>query len=139
MYYCIRAYNVLLTNRIAVDMSIPYTSSPSQDSEFADMRDSFYLLTNLNQYKMKSVISMTREAEALLRILLFSSDLKLLGKKKTLGQMRRRLAKDLRSNRRRGVVPIFISTLWFVLALGISIEAGAYTSHLTQILRSGLG
>jgi hypothetical protein len=30
---------VLLTNRIAVDMSIPYTSSPSQDSEFADMRE----------------------------------------------------------------------------------------------------
>jgi hypothetical protein len=107
-------------------MSIPYTSSPSPDSEFAGMRDSFYILTNLNQYKMKPVISMTRESEGLLRIVLFSSDLKPLGKKKTLGQMRRRLAQDLRSNRRRGVVPIFISTLWFVLALGISVEAGTY-------------
>jgi hypothetical protein len=114
----------LLIDETVVDMAIPYTSSPLEDSEFADMRDSFYLLTNLNQYKMKPVISMTREAEGLLRIVLFSSDLKLPGKKKSLGQMRRRLAEDLRSNRRRGVVPIFISTLWFVLALGISIEAG---------------
>ena len=124
IYYCIQVVIWLLTAGIVVDVAIPYTSSPLENSEFADMRDSFYLLTNLNQYKMKPVISMTREAEGLLRIVLFSSDLKLLGKKKTLGQMRRRLAKDLRSNRRRGVVPIFISTLWFVLALGISIEAG---------------
>jgi hypothetical protein len=124
MHHWMQVYIELLTENIVVDMAIPYTSSPPQDSEFADMRDSFYLLTNLNQYKMKPVISMTREAEGLLRIVLFSSDLKVLGKKKTLGQMRRRLAKDLRSNRRRGVVPIFISTLWFVLALGISIEAG---------------
>jgi hypothetical protein len=88
------------------------------------MRDSFYILMNLNQHKMKPVISMTREAEGLLRIVLFSKELKLVGRKKTLSHMRYRLAQDLRSNRRRGVVPIFISTLWFVLALGISIEAG---------------
>jgi hypothetical protein len=124
VHHCIQVNIKLLIDEIVVDMAIPYTSSPLEDSEFADMRDSFYLLTNLNQYKMKPVISMTREAEGLLRIVLFSSDLKLPGKKKSLGQMRRRLAEDLRSNRRRGVVPIFISTLWFVLALGISIEAG---------------
>jgi hypothetical protein len=124
VHHCIQVNIKLLIDEIVVDMAIPYTSSPLEDSEFADMRDSFYLLTNLDQYKMKPVISMTREAEGLLRIVLFSSDLKLPGKKKSLGQMRRRLAEDLRSNRRRGVVPIFISTLWFVLALGISIEAG---------------
>ncbi|UPX12501.1 uncharacterized protein EKO05_0003046 [Ascochyta rabiei] len=72
---------------------------------------------------MKPVISMTREAEGLLRIALFSKELKLLGTSKTLSQKRLKLAQDLRSNRRRGVVPIFLSTLWFVLALGISIEA----------------
>ncbi|KAH7074571.1 hypothetical protein BKA63DRAFT_316279 [Paraphoma chrysanthemicola] len=106
-----------------VDMSVPYNETPDENSEFASMRDSFYILMNLNQYKMKPVISMTREAEGLLRIVLFSKDLKLVGRKKTLSHMRFRLAQDLRSNRRRGVVPIFISTLWFILALGISIEA----------------
>jgi hypothetical protein len=105
-------------------MSIPYSETPDEESEFASMRDSFYILMNLNQFKMKPVISMTREAEGLLRIVLFSKELRLIDKKKTLSQMRRRLAQDLRSNRRRGVVPIFISTLWFILALAISIEAG---------------
>jgi len=105
-------------------MSVPYNETPDQESEFASMRDSFYILMNLNQFKMKPVISMTREAEGLLRIMLFSKDLRLVGKRKTLGQLRYRLAQELRSNRRRGVVPIFISTMWFILALGISIEAG---------------
>jgi hypothetical protein len=107
-------------------MAVPYNETPSPGSEFANMRDSFYILMNLNQYKMKPVISMTREAEGLLRIAIFSKELKLVGRRKTLSQMRDRLAQDLRSNRRRGVVPIFISTLWFVFALGISIEAGKF-------------
>jgi len=107
-------------------MAVPYNEAPDVDSEFASMRDSFYILMNLNQYKMKHLISMTREAEGLLRIVLFSKGLKLVGRKKTLSQMRFRLAKDLRSNRQRGVVPIFISTLWFLFALGISIEAGKH-------------
>lgn len=125
------------TDITIVDMSVPYNTTPPPDSDFASMRDSFYILMNLNQYKMKPVISMTREAEGLLRIALFSADLPLLGRRKTLSQMRQRLAQDLRSNRRRGVVPIFISTLWFVLALGISIEAGksifTHSSHTPQV------
>ncbi|KAF2630322.1 hypothetical protein BU25DRAFT_362432 [Macroventuria anomochaeta] len=106
-----------------VDMAVPYNDTPDQYSEFASMRDSFYILMNLNQYKMKPVISMTREAEGLLRIALFSKELKLIGTHKTLSQKRLKLAHDLRSNRRKGVVPIFLSTLWFILALGISVEA----------------
>jgi hypothetical protein len=113
----------------AVDMAVPYNETPGADSEFASMRDSFYILMNLNQYKMKPVISMTREAEGLLRVVLFSQNLKLLGKRKTLSQMRYKLAQDLRSNRRRGVVPVFISTLWFIFALGVSIEAGRYLGN----------
>lgn len=106
-------------------MAIPYDASiPDENSEFSSIRDSFFILMNLNQYKMKPVISMTKEAEGLLRIALFSEDLVLLGSRRTLRQLRAKLARDLRSNRRRGVVPIFISTLWFLLALGISIEAG---------------
>ncbi|KAF9694814.1 hypothetical protein EKO04_007064 [Ascochyta lentis] len=106
-----------------VDLAVPFDDTPDQHSEFASMRDSFYILMNLNQYKMKPVISMTREAEGMLRIALFSKELKLLGTRKTLSQKRLKLAQDLRSNRRKGVVPIFLSTLWFILALGISIEA----------------
>jgi hypothetical protein len=119
--------NTDMADATAVDMSVPYNEAPGPDSEFASMRDSFYILMNLNQYKMKPVISMTREAEGLLRVVLFSQNLKLVGRRKTLSQMRFRLAQDLRSNRRRGVVPIFISTLWFILALGISIEAGRFS------------
>jgi hypothetical protein len=106
-------------------MAAPYDGPvPDEDSDFASIRDSFYLLMNTNQYRMKPVVSLTREAEGLLRIVLFSKDLKLLGSNKTLKEMRRKLAQDLRSNRRRGVVPVFISTMWFLFSLGISIEAG---------------
>jgi hypothetical protein len=111
-----------------VDMAVPYNNTPDQHSEFASMRDSFYILMNLNQYKMKPVISMSREAEGLLRIALFSKKLRLVRTRKTLSQKRLKLAHDLRSNRRKGVVPIFLSTLWFILALGISIEAGNFIS-----------
>ena len=115
-------------------MTVPYNQTPEQHSEFASMRDSFYILMNLNQYKMKPVISMTREAEGLLRIALFSKDLRLVGTHKTLAQKRLKLAHDLRSNRRKGVVPIFLSTLWFILALGISIEAGACLANRCSYL-----
>lgn len=64
-------------------MAVPYDATPDRHSEFASMRDSFYILMNLNQYKMKPVISMTREAEGLLRIALFSKELKLVGTRKT--------------------------------------------------------
>jgi hypothetical protein len=114
-------------------MSVPYDETPDAESEFASIRDSFYILMNLNQYKMKPVISMSREAEGLLRIVLFSKELKLIGKRKPLSEMRYRLAQDLRSNRPRGVVPIFISTLWFILALGISIEAGMSLLYLNLV------
>ena len=106
-------------------MAIPYEDPiPDEESDFADLRDSFYLLMNFNQYKMKPLISMTKEAEGLLRICLFSKDLKLLGPNKSLNATRRKLVKMLRSNRRKGVVPVFISTLWFLFSVGISIESG---------------
>jgi hypothetical protein len=96
---------------------------PDEDSDFAAMRDSFYILMNINQYKMKPLISMTKEAEGLLRIVLFSRDLKLIGTKRTLRELREKLARELRSNRRKGVIPVFISTLWFLFSLGISIQS----------------
>ena len=58
--------------------------------------------------------------------MLFSRDLKLKGTNKTLSQMREKFARDLRANRRKGVVPVFISTLWFLFSLGITIQAAFY-------------
>ncbi len=116
-------------------MAIPYEDPfPDENSEFADMRDSFYLLMNLNQYKLKPLISLTKEAEGLLRICLFSINLPLLNSGKTISQMRRKLVRTLRSNRRKGVVPVFISTLWFLLAVGISIESGTGDSPHPHLL-----
>jgi hypothetical protein len=105
-------------------MAIPYESLPDQDSDFAAMRDSFYILMNINQYKMKWPICMTKEAEGLLRVLLFSKDLHLPNSRKSLHERRRKIASELRGNRRRGVVPVFISTLWFLFSLAISVESG---------------
>ena len=49
-------------------MAIPYDGPfPHKDSDFSSIRDSFYILMNINQYKMKPLISMTKEAEGLLR------------------------------------------------------------------------
>ncbi|KAF2670560.1 hypothetical protein BT63DRAFT_470237 [Microthyrium microscopicum] len=121
-------WNIEISGKCAlfVDMSLPYDAAiPGPDSDFADLRDSFYLLMNLNQYKMKPLISLTKEAEGLLRICLFSKDLGLVGTNKTLTQIRRKLAQSLRSHRKRGAVPVFISTMWFLFCVDISIE-GAF-------------
>ncbi|TLD29614.1 hypothetical protein E2P81_ATG05908 [Venturia nashicola] len=119
-------WNIEVSGKCAlfVDMAIPYDGPvPDENSDFASMRDSFYLLMNINQYGMKPGISLTKEAEGLLRIMLFGKDLRLLGSKKSLDTARRKLVQELRSNRRRGVVPVFISTLWFLFSLGISIQS----------------
>jgi hypothetical protein len=105
-------------------MASPYDDLPDEESDFSLMRDSFYILMNTNQYKMKWPICMTKEAEGLLRILLFSKDFHLVGSKRSLREKRTNLAKELRSNRRRGVVPVFISTVWYLFSLGISIQSG---------------
>jgi hypothetical protein len=108
-------------------MSVPYAGPlPGEGSDFASMRDSFYILNNINQYKMKELISMTKEAEGLLRIVLFSRDLRLLGTNKILREKREKFAQELRANRRKGVVPVFISTMWFLFSLGITIQAAFY-------------
>ncbi|KAK3113136.1 hypothetical protein LTR53_009873 [Teratosphaeriaceae sp. CCFEE 6253] len=40
-----------------------------------------------------------------------------------LNAMRQKLAQQLRETRRKGVVPVFLSTLWFLFALAISIQS----------------
>ncbi|RDI87983.1 hypothetical protein Vi05172_g1914 [Venturia inaequalis] len=119
-------WNIEVSGKCAlfVDMAISYDGPlPDENGDFASIRDSFYLLMNINQYGMKPGISLTKEAEGLLRIMLFGKDLRLLGSKKSLNAARRKLVRELRSNRRRGVVPVFISTLWFLFSLAISIQS----------------
>lgn len=117
-----------LTDTYPVDMSVLYDDLPEEklpdgsDSNFSSMRDSMYILTNMNQYTMKSVSS-TKEAEGLLRIVLFSKDLQLVGTEMSLARVRHELARSLRNGRRKGVVPVFISTAWFLFSLAISIQS----------------
>lgn len=99
----------------------------SNRTDFASMRDSFYILINMNMFAIKPVVALRQEAEGLLRIALFSKDLRLIktkdGRDITLEKERQELAFELRSRRRRSVVPVFISTMWFLFSLAISIES----------------
>jgi hypothetical protein len=119
-------WNIKVSDRCAlmVDMACKYDEQPPQKSDFSSFRDSFYILTVMNQYTMKRSVSMAKEAEGLLRIVLFGRDLPLKNTGKSLRGLRRILAQELRETRRRGVVPVFVSTLWFFFAMGLSIQQG---------------
>ncbi|QDS72237.1 hypothetical protein FKW77_005677 [Venturia effusa] len=114
-------WNISASGKCAmmVDMAVDYNSPPMKDNgdpnrqvmNFRSMRDSFYILVTMS------------EAEGLLRIALFSKDLKLEGTDKTIIEMRQELARNLRRHRRRNAVPVFISTMWFLFSLAISIQA----------------
>ncbi|KAH6629181.1 hypothetical protein C7974DRAFT_453768 [Boeremia exigua] len=119
-------WNIKVSAKAAlmVDMAVRYDEAPGLESDFGSMRDSMYLLLAMNQYTLKDeVVSSSKEAEGLLRIVLFSKDLRLTDTKKTLRQMRRILARELREMRRRGAVPVFVSTMWFLFAFALSIQA----------------
>jgi hypothetical protein len=104
-------------------MASKYDEYPARKTDFGSFRDSFYILTVMNQYSMKRSASIQKEAEGLLRIALFSKDLKLKNTEKTLRQTRRILARELREGRKRGVVPVLASFGWFLFALAISIQS----------------
>lgn len=66
------------------------------------------------------------EAERLIRIALFSDSLELPSSEyraTTLVQRRFELADEIRKGRKRGVIPVFITTMWFLFSLAISIQA----------------
>lgn len=64
------------------------------------------------------------EAEKLLRAALFSDSLRLNSDENTSGLIQKRyeLATLIRKGRKKGVVPVFISLLWFIFSLAISIQ-----------------
>lgn len=61
-------------------------------------------------------------AEKLLRIALFSDELPM-ATDPSLTDRRKKLAGTIRAFRKKGVIPVFVSTLWFLLALVISIQS----------------
>ena len=65
------------------------------------------------------------ESERLLRLALFSNLMQLSGSNEprdNIVSRRTELARSLREGRKKGVIPVFISFLWFVFALALSIE-----------------
>ena len=103
-----------------------YEEVPDEDSQFEQIRDSFYLLSVLNQYTIKRKMPSV-EAEKLLRISIFSDSLQLQvseDESRSLVKRRRKLAKTIREARKKGVVPVFISLMWFLFSLVVSIQAG---------------
>ena len=109
-----------------VDLAVQYNEVPDEDSQFAEIRDSFYILGVMNQFSIKRRMPPI-EAEKLLRIALFSDSLRLEAvedETSSLVKKRRKLAKTLREGRRLGIVPVFISTMWFLFSLATSLESG---------------
>lgn len=71
----------------------------------------------MNQYSVRSGLPAI-EAEKLLRVALFSDTLKLKeDETETLIQVRQKLAYRLRAGRRQGLVPVFLSTIWWMFGL----------------------
>lgn len=106
-----------------VDMAVRYEDYPPDGSDFSIMRDSLYILCIMNQYTPKYSLPPI-EAERLLRLALFSNLLPLNGSEdgSIIVKRRTELAQNFREGRKKGVVPVFISFLWFVFALALSIQ-----------------
>ena len=86
----------------------------------------------MNQYTIKRRMP-AQEAERLLRIALFSDSLQLMvveDETRSLVKRRRKLARTIREHRKRGVVPVFISLMWFLFSLVVSIQGGRFFSRL---------
>ena len=118
-------WNIKVTGKAAlmIDMATRYNEYPPRGSDFSLMRDSMYILCIMNQYTPKPTLPPI-EAERLLRLAIFSNLLSLNGLDDDQDIVRRRtaLAQNFREGRKKGVVPVFISFLWFVFALALSIQ-----------------
>jgi hypothetical protein len=100
-------WNIKVSAKAAlmVDMAVKYNETPDRKMNFGSMRDSMYLLVVMNQYTLRPKALQEKEAEGLLRVVLFSKDLVLTDTDQTLRQVRRKLAREIREMRRRGAVP----------------------------------
>lgn len=116
-------WNIRVMARCAtmVDLACPaHFTDTDEESMFAKARDSFSILAVMNQYKVSDKLPMDEEElRRHIRIALFGTDMDngVFG----LDNKRKEVAAELRRLRKRGVVPVLISLLWFLVALAISI------------------
>lgn len=109
---------------------------PREESDFEQIRDSFYILSMMNQFSINQTMPRV-EAERLLRIALFSDSLQLEvveDDTRNLVKRRRKLARNLREGRKKSVVPVFISLMWFLFSLLTSIQQGRFCSVAKSFL-----
>ncbi|MCJ1461655.1 hypothetical protein MMC07_000252 [Pseudocyphellaria aurata] len=126
-------WNIKVTRKCALlsDMSTSYNINLERLREMnaegaanmLDMRDSLYILSVMNQYTVKSPID-PEQVESLLRLALFAD---ITTPTFNLKERRRKLAVTLRGGRKRGIVPVFVTLMWFLISLAISIQS-AFTT-----------
>ena len=109
-------WNMKVTRKCAimVDMSVEEDQYPPPPSGFAELRDSFYLLSVINQYELNTEL-WESHIETILRVGLFDRN-------PEIQQMRAKVATSIRRERRRGAVQVLVSLAWFLVAMGISIN-----------------
>jgi hypothetical protein len=118
--------NIQVSGRCAhmVDMSVAYHTSIEDGTEASDFRDAMLILGTMNQFLLDSrpvdgSDEQSRCAEQVLRIALFS---KLENPEETLQERRCKVAAEIRTHRRGGMVPILLGLVWFIFILGLSIR-----------------
>ncbi|PWW77969.1 hypothetical protein C7212DRAFT_175495 [Tuber magnatum] len=111
-------WNMKVTRKCAimVEMSLGKDEHPQAPSNFSGLRDSFYLLSVINQYELNICTQLQEQGrETILRVGLFDM-------RPEFQRMRGRVAASIRRERRRGTVQALVSLGWFLVALGISIN-----------------
>lgn len=91
-------------------------------SDYASYRDAFFLLSVMNQFTI-NVHFNGAAAEKLLKVALFSQQLRLpVAAGGSIEEVRLALARDAREARKRGTVQCFLSQIWFIFGMVISIQ-----------------
>jgi hypothetical protein len=118
--------NIQVGGRCAhmVDTSVAYHTSIEDGTDASDFRDAMLILATMNQFLLDSRLvegndEESRCAEQVLRIALFS---KLEISEETLQERRAKVAIQIRTHRRGGMVPILFGLVWFLFILGLSIR-----------------
>jgi hypothetical protein len=111
---------VTAKSALLVDMATHYDlksafPGPEAEATFQQVRDSFYLLSVLNQFTFCTADKLDVDLARLLRFALFDPSA-------AAAAERKKLASTLRRQRKRGVVQVMITLFWFVVVLIISVH-----------------